>query len=520
MIHTQAAMIHDNTPHRIFEITELTRAIASQLILTSRKSTVDLARTCRYLEEPALSTLWETQGSLDTLLKVLPEETWRFESDDHRVRDLDPPLRNRTLKFSPAQFVIVGEPSPEDWKRVQRYASWMRHVFMDDSALAEGTFHKLRLNSPAGGWFPALQDLSWCITASNLPSADLLFPPHLTKISISSPLSWGSSGIPPGVLPAIASRIAALPTSALQSLLVGVRWHHWVPWAQFKESLSSVVLRCGPSLTEFASPVPLSDEAMNHLIRLPHLRTWRVNRPPPNYSDSPLPLAFPPLAEFTIGGNAAHGWLSLLGRLEHDVPTTQGVTPLSSVKGSLKSLTIFNFPDPIIDASFASTVQIFCNLVFLSVEVLCHGRGDEGECTFKLNNDNVTQLAMALPRLESLLLGYPCFENTCATTVACLLPISVYCAKLGLLEIHFNVTNIVEDIKNISEDPRFEDLRPLPRCPLSQLSVYRIPLNLEEPDLETVAKGMIDIFPSLELCEGMGRTWYVLSERVKKLQRM
>ena len=68
-------MIH-GTPHRIFKISELTRLIASWLVLINGKGAVNLACACRCLEEPVLSTLWETQWSLCTLLKVLPEVTW------------------------------------------------------------------------------------------------------------------------------------------------------------------------------------------------------------------------------------------------------------------------------------------------------------------------------------------------------------------------------------------------------------------------------------------------------------
>jgi len=87
-------MTHDSTPHRIFKISELTRLIASQLVLISRRSTVNLACTCRALEEPNLSTLWETQRSLFTLLGVLPRETREYrclEADKYVVRGLGPP---------------------------------------------------------------------------------------------------------------------------------------------------------------------------------------------------------------------------------------------------------------------------------------------------------------------------------------------------------------------------------------------------------------------------------------------
>ena len=96
-------MTDDSTSHRVFRINELTRFIASRLIPISRKSAVNLACVCRYLEEPVLSTLWETHESLDTLLQVLPEGYWEFKPwvhDKGAVRDLAlPHWRNRTLKF-------------------------------------------------------------------------------------------------------------------------------------------------------------------------------------------------------------------------------------------------------------------------------------------------------------------------------------------------------------------------------------------------------------------------------------
>jgi len=62
-------MTHDGAPHRVLNINELARLVANQLIPINRKSAVNLACVCRYLEEPVLSTLWETQTSLCTLLR-------------------------------------------------------------------------------------------------------------------------------------------------------------------------------------------------------------------------------------------------------------------------------------------------------------------------------------------------------------------------------------------------------------------------------------------------------------------
>jgi len=83
-------MIHESTPYRVLKISELTRLVASQLVLIgAEESTVNLACVCRSFEEPALSTLWETQWSLYILLELLPQETWKHT---HTVCGLDPPL--------------------------------------------------------------------------------------------------------------------------------------------------------------------------------------------------------------------------------------------------------------------------------------------------------------------------------------------------------------------------------------------------------------------------------------------
>ena len=72
-------MIDDSMPHCIFGISELTRLIASHAL---ENSALNLACASRYLEEPVLSTLWETQLSFLSLLKVLPEKTWECENLD------------------------------------------------------------------------------------------------------------------------------------------------------------------------------------------------------------------------------------------------------------------------------------------------------------------------------------------------------------------------------------------------------------------------------------------------------
>ena len=291
-----------------------------------------------------------------------------------------------------------------------------------------------------------------------------------------------------------------------------------LPWGHFKDSFSSVVLRCGPSFTEYDAPVPLSNAALDHLIHLPYLHTWRIHGPPPTYPTSSLPLVFPPLRELTLGEGAGCGWFTLLRRLEDGASTTQGVAPLSTAKEFLKVLNVEDMFGIDIDPPFVSTIQCFRNLVNLHVDVRCSSGDDRGECIFKLNDNNIAELSMTLTQLKFLLLGRACSKNTCLMTIACLLPISVHCSKLKQLEIHFNTTNIVNDLRNILEDPRFQQLRSLPKCPLTSLFVHRIPLGLHESDFEIVAKGMVDIFPSLMDCKGVEESWNELSWKITDLR--
>ena len=331
---------------------------------------------------------------------------------------------------------------------------------------------------------------------------------------MSTPPWWVLLRFPRSILPALTSIFSVLPAPALQTLHFSPN-NHDMPWEDLKNSFSSIVLRCGPSLTTLVSSVPLSDTAVDHVIRLLHLSTWIVEGPPPNYPTSHFPSVFPPLTQLGFGVTTGHGWLSLFQRLEEHVSATQSMTPLYRVKESLKSLSVGHFPAiPIVHISLISPIRMFRNLVTLDVAASCH----DGQCTFRLNNNHVTELVMALPQLERLHLGPPCQENTCATSVTCLLQISVHCLKLGNLSVHFNTTSIIDDLKNIPADPQLQELRSLPRCTLQWLEVRETPLTINESDFETVVCGMRYIFPSLRYFDPLRGTWDRLTEIIEELQ--
>jgi len=106
------ADVNSTTPRCVFKIGELTRLIASHLVLISPKSAVRLARSSRYLEEPVLSTLWETQPLLCTLLRVLPKKTWHIK---HKPRSWVNTVRALNLQLEKSNTGTQGCFSSRSW---------------------------------------------------------------------------------------------------------------------------------------------------------------------------------------------------------------------------------------------------------------------------------------------------------------------------------------------------------------------------------------------------------------------
>ena len=193
----------------------------------------------------------------------------------------------------------MGDPPQEVWARLGRYASWMQAVEATQGLTLNGdTIEKLRLNSPAGGWFPALQVFIWHITRRNAPYGDLFFSPRLEKITIILVWHQQDSNGCRNLMSSVASTFSTLPVpGGLRVLAIAAldnRIHDSLPWEYFKDSFSSVVLHSRPSLTSFGSVVPLSDEVVVHLISLPNLRSLELDTPPLPHSTLHS-LIFPPL---------------------------------------------------------------------------------------------------------------------------------------------------------------------------------------------------------------------------------
>lgn len=101
-----------------------------------------------------------------------------------------------------------------------------------------------------------------------------------------------------------------------------------------------------------------------------------------------------------------------------------------------------------------SPVMLFHGLVRLRLESPCY----IDKCGFLLTDENVEEIATALPRLVNATFVRVCFHNSCETTVFSLVSLSVCCKNLEDLKIHFNMEYLRKELNSLSMDPRLNDL--------------------------------------------------------------
>jgi hypothetical protein len=369
-------------------------------------------------------------------------------------------------------------------------------------------------NSPNGFACPGLRELRWETYHEPLTFDRLFVSSRLTTLEFrcrgfeDQAQDW--------IVSKLVSVIAELQTSSLQSLTIifpSAKGPTDPTLKSLGAAVSSAILRCGPSFTKLSVPVPLSDAAVQHIMRLPGFTQWGARNGPPDVSDLSLPDTFPKLERLWIFEKASLKWLpffkantlrTLSGRVDH----------APSNRGPGQNLTHLNSWESVpIDAAFMSPIMLFHRLVDLDLCAPCSGTGG---CAFGLTDDDVAEMAVALPNLVVARLGEVCSANTCRTTVASLLILSTHCRNLDNLEIHFSTRDILHDLKSIPEDPRLRDFFPLPRCPLGMLTVSEAPISLGEGRHELVAAGFLSIFPSLHNIYGVD--WCRIDEGLEKIR--
>ena len=351
---------------------------------------------------------------------------------------------------------------------------------------------------------PGLRSLHWEPHRSDdLPFFRLLLSPKLTTISLNI------------------NTVSAEDFSILQQLITELGTFHLrdlrleMPEKasrRMESAASSAVLQFGPALKKLTIYPPLSDTAIRYIMLLPNLTTWyAVNGPPRTPNLSLSNHIFPRLNHLSLAKEASFEWLTFFTIPARHIPSGQSSHPplRHGPIERLRQLTIV--PDVIIDATFTSRIIQFRRLTSLTLKSACY---TVGGCAFKLTDDNIAEIAAALPRLEKAMLGRACPANSCQTTVTSLVSLSTRCKNLRFLDIHFNTANLREDLDSLSTDLRLDSLRTVRTSNKFHLYLSKTPYTINEDDVVPVLRGFRRIFPSLVKIWGESGPWDKLNLRL------
>ena len=377
----------------------------------------------------------------------------------------------------------------------------------------------MSVNSPNGVLCPGLQELIWKARPHDLPFIRLFLSPHLTKFTFM--FSVLGHGVTDEVLSGIAPVVLALDTYPLQYFRL--EWHV-PPTADDRlisgrpsvvsSAISSSVLRCGPSLTALRVPMPLSNAAVQHIMRLPKLTVWEAWNGPQRVSDLPQSDTFLQLETLNLRTYKSLKWLPLFEATAHSTSSGQNAHKQTHRGPGRKLIDLAIWVEVSVDAAFISCIKLFHRLVHLKLYMVCFSpRG----CAFSLTDDDIAEVTAALPNLRIAKFGDVCFANSCRTTVSSLLYFSTRCKNLESLQIHFNTANLRDDLARLSVDPRLHDPDSAPGHRVT-LHLSEAPISISEGDIWPVLAGFLRIFPSLDDIRG-DDGWEELNLRLQGVQR-
>jgi len=295
------------------------------------------------------------------------------------------------------------------------------------------------------------------------------------------------------------------------------------------EAVSEMLLACNrDTLRVFCVKCPLTDAARGFLHSLPKLRqVWIFTQG----QTSLPPFTLPNLQQIHVEWDYGHDWLQgfcgvTFGKLK--TVTFRPVPGSAQIGGFLE-----DFQSVALSASFQNTLsdfKIFASqswnpnysslLVFEQMRVLeiqfsCHNG-----CSSTVDDDIVTNLARAMPKLEILRLGRaPCSTPT-GVTLRGLIALSCHCPQLSGLRIHVRARELGEAA--IGNEPPLpsENTAVIPRvdCALTNLQVGEAPIPQEVAP--AVALTLLKVFPRIVDIEHANPLWGKVMEMIELFRRI
>ena len=288
-------------------------------------------------------------------------------------------------------------------------------------------------------------------------------------------------------------------------------------------SVSELVLTTNRNaLRAFCVDYPLTDEACEVIYKLPYLRKLATVIDEP----SSHTMTLPNLTSIQVTYNDDHDWLQAFsgaslenldsvtiqsesGSIDDFLEAFKGVALTTSMPATLSEF-FFHTSRPW-RPSYRSLLP-FTQLTCLSVKFSCNSG-----CSSTIDDDTVTDLARAMPKLNSLHIGHAPCETPADVTTKGLSALARHCPRLSDLCIHFRLASL--DPEQIpSPIPADESGAPRIDCALRCLWVGCMPLPEESTLMVTLT--LLRIFPQLEDLVYGDDTWEAVADAIYKSKQL
>ena len=371
---------------------------------------------------------------------------------------------------------------------------------------SSGVFAVLQSSAMGEPLFPNLRSLkSWStsiIGAEFISTIPLLLSPTTTAIDID--FNGYINRHIDALNAAIASMVIALPASCpnLRKILLD----HLPRDPIIADAVSELLLNINrDTLRHLHVDSPLTEEVREMIYKLPDLRElWVVIE-----GSTSLPkMELPNLTRIRVKYDHNHNWLqgfrgAILGKLnsvtfDAGFPSAQiddfleefqSATLTTSVQNTLSEFHLWTWHSW--NPNYSSLLG-FKQLTQLEIRFSCHNG-----CSSRADDDIITDLAQAMPRLEVLQLGgEPCGTPT-GVTFKGLIALACRCPQLSELCIHFRADSLI-DATSSGEPPspsKHAAATPQTNCALTELYVGKNPIP--EGSALAVALILFQVFPHL-----------------------
>ena len=488
---------------------EIVRLIACELVASGGRATAVALACCRKsFEDPVLRVLWGAQERLLPLLKTLPGDVWKMGGC---TVSSPTPLIFRSFNYLTRKSFNRLPTTPE-WVRFRKYARKMRTLGErgDLYILSPKVFSVLQLCAVDEPLFPQLETLKlWRVTGEFVPFIPLFLSPGTTAIDI----AFERSRLPKVV---VASMITTFPTLCPNLQEITLRFLPRNP--VIADAVSGMLLASNQgTLRRFCVYSPLT-EAREVVFKLTNLRELSVVI---ERDISLPPIVLPDLTDISITYDHDHDWLQ--GFREATIGKLASVTfrpesrPTCDLLEAFESVTLTTTIPATLSTFRFYTLHPWrpnCRalLPFTQLKELVIDFSCDDSCSSTIDDDIITDIARAMPKLEILRLGQAPCRTPAGVTVKGLAALAHYCLNLSTLRIHFQAASF---------EPRafsgvtFGGGPTIPRedCALRELDVGEIPLP--EGSTLMVAIILLRIFPRIDFIRHFDNDWRKVMDAIE-----